>query len=436
MRDVRQNYGIVGADGCDYMKGEYVVMKKMRSILSLLLTVTMLLGLLAGCGEDIASSGYTEAETEQMQQPDEMPEVVFSLRQIYIDELPTGVAPDDALADAIAQAVCEQIGGFAILVRVLNIVCPEYEGSTDLYVEYEAYPMGCERFSDRTRLMEGLQVVITRKNGAYMPGVARVQDEKRIEALQAVCRVGNFEMPGEEESLYLNKENKVCLLYNGERLETEQYFKDTIDDLDRQILWQTAGDTIVLLACESQYYKEPFRIHVSRDGGKTWKETVPELAPLGKNGQHAELGFSAGRIQIMESGQVYIFTGTNLASLNVLTVPADSNEAVLLFREQISGYETTALVDAAMISAERGYVTLAHPKYPASNAIYRTTDGGLTWVRCSVPMPEACTNSWDMRLSLPVAQNEWLEWTMVGSWESGTCTYASYDGGWTWEIIE
>ena len=195
----------------------------------------------------------------------------------------------------------------------------------------------------------------------------------------------------------------------------------------------TFGNTAVLVAREGYYYSEPFAVWVSRDGGVSWNKTVPELKPLGTNGQHSELNFTDGRIQIKEDGRVFIFTCTNLASLNVLTVPADSDEAVLLFREQIGGYETTPLVDAAMISDKRGYITLMHPKYAASNAIYRTIDGGLTWVRCQVPMPAECTNVWEMRLYLPEVQSEWLEWTMVGTWDDGSCVYESFDGGWTWQ---
>jgi len=374
-------------------------------------------------------------ENEDIQPATITPDVIFSLRQIDMDNLPEEIVLDDKLAEAISKAIFEQTG-LDILARVLYIGTPEYYAGTDLHVEYEAYPKDCEKISYQTRLMDGLQLQITCENGEYKTGIPRVDDKERIETLQSIYQNQNTIPTGAEVSLYLNKENKVCIINNGETIITNQYYKSNVNDLSQLVLWQTDGDTIVLLASESRYYGDPFSIHVSRDGGKTWKETVPELAPLGKNGQHAELGFSDGRIQITESGQIYIFTGTNLASLNILTVPADSDEAVLLFREQIVGYETTALVNAAMISDKRGYVTLTHPRYEGANSIYRTTDGGYTWVRCSVPVPEECTNVWDMRLHMPEVQKEWLEWTMVGTWETGSCTYVSYDGGWTWEIVE
>jgi len=384
-------------------------------------------------------------ETEQPEQPgtaDEdhrepvtvMPDVIFALRKTDRKDLPEDVIIGDELADAIARTVLEQIGEPELLIRVLYAGIPEYYSGSDLHVEYEVYPKDCRKLSLQTRLTDGMQLEIARENGGYAPGVPRVYDKDRIEALKAICREGNSTQPESDVSLFLDRESRICLVYNGEILVTEQHFYENVNELNSAAVWDAEGGIIVLLAHESRYYSDPFSIHVSRDGGKTWTKTVPELEPLGKNGQHSELCFLEARIQIRENGQIFLFTGTNLASLNVFTVPADSDEALLLFREQIGGYETTALVDAAMISDMRGYITLMHPKYAASNAIYRTTDGGLTWVRCSVPMPEACTNVWEMRLFLPQVQSEWLEWTMLGTWENGSCVYASHDGGWTWEF--
>jgi len=387
-----------------------------------------------------AESEETEiSDEEPKEQPEARPDVIFALRKSDEKDLPEDVVIGGELADAIAQAVLEQIGESELLVRVLYVGIPEYYSGSALHVEYEAYPKDCDRLSLQTRLTDGMQLEIARENGGYAPGVPRVQNEyteERIETLKRICREENFPQTGMETSLFLDRESRICLIHNGEILVTDRRFTENVNELQDKVVWQGVGDTVVLLSHETRYYFDPFRIHVSRDSGKTWTETLPELAPLGKNGQHSELSFLNARIQIRENGQIFIFTATNLASLNIFTVPADSTEAILLFREQIGGYETTALVDAGMISDKRGYVTLMHPRYAGSNGIYRTTDGGTTWVRCIVPMPKECTDVWSMCLFMPQVQSEWLEWTMVGTWNTGSCTYASHDGGWTWEIVE
>lgn len=385
----------------------------------------------AETGETAAAEVPPEETKPEEEAQISLPDMVLSLRRVDEAELPDGLTEDAAFLETVARAIYEQTEGLGISVRIPAII--PTPGA--YYIEYEAFPRG-ERCCMDTYLGRTLQVCVNETDGVYSIGQPAMIDTDGLNTLRtSLVEYRKNENTVMENGIFLEDGSRICLVIDGEVIRTDLSFRAGIEWLGDLVVTAKEGDTIVVVSSEDRYYETGFSVSVSRDGGGTWTTTVPELAPLGQNGQHAEKGFTACRIQIREDGSVYIFTGTNLASMTVLKVPADSHEAQVLFREQIGGYETTSLADAAMVTETRGYYTLAHPKYAASNAIYRTTDGGETWVRCSVPMPEGCEDPWEMKLCMPEAVTEWLEWRMKGVWDTGECTYASYDGGWTWEIV-
>ena len=397
--------------------------------------------------ETEATVVLTEAETDAPQSPYKtveipeivLPEIVYSIRDVDLELIPEGLEFSEDLTEAIACAIYEQTCDPDFTARVTSIIDPKVSGQEYFYVYFELYPKGAVFCPDNLLNASMNAKIVRGENGDYIPDEQYInpttisslkRNKQHIESILAE--------PGKFDFLYLDSDNRICISHSGTSFTTDLYYKGNIGSLSESCIIKWDGDTGILLSCEDKGYSSPYRITVSRDGGETWHTTYPQLEPLGKDGQHAELGFTASRIQFMDDEQIYIFIGTNLASMTVLTVEAGENEAAVLFRQQIGGYETTSLVDAAMVNENRGFYTLAHPKYAASNAIYRTTDGGSSWIRCAVPMPEKCTTPWEMRLYLPY-QPEGVGksvWYMEGEWDTGRCTYISEDGGWTWAISE
>lgn len=366
-----------------------------------------------------------------------LPDVVYSIREAALEWIPEGLELNENLSEAIACSVLELTGTSDVTARVTSIIDPNDSERDFLYAYYELYPKGAA-FCSSNLLDAFMQAkIVIGENGDYVAGEQYINPSltKALEDSRKYL-ASNLTEPGKSDFVYLDSESRICISQNGEFYTTDLYYKGNIGSLTERCMVKRGGDSIILLSCEDTFYASPFRITVSRDGGMTWHTDIPELAPIGKYIHHAELGFTAAEIQFMPDGQIYIFIGTNLASMTVLTVEAGETEASVLFREQIGGYETTALVNAAMVNENRGFYTLAHPKYTASNAIYRTTDGGNSWVRCSVPMPEECTDPWSMTLYLPYQPDGAAkhEWHMYGEWFGGACTFVSYDGGWSWNI--
>lgn len=364
-----------------------------------------------------------------------LPDVVLSLRDAEIEELPDTLELNDELSDAIAKAVAEKLPGLSICVRVTYLQCWEEGGATRFDAEYEVYPAG-----DTPCLFPAGSCMGSSHVGlAYTPNEGYVSAEPVIIDINAEAditrKLSEYEKDSsaEKEYLYLDKEKRVWIHTLDGDIATEHFYKDVINFLDYCVVWFMEGETIVVCGMESCYYNEALKISISRDGGENWTVTVPELEPIGI---HLENGFSKCIIQLMENGRVYIFLGTNLASLTVLAISPETDEVDVLYRTQIEGYETTALTDAAMVNESRGFCTLSHPKYAGSNGIYRTTDGGESWLRCYVPVPDEVADPWDMQLYLPYQTEAGVVWYMKGEWGSGECLYTSEDGGWTWKIIE
>lgn len=382
----------------------------------------------------------TESESEQPDVPvDEpvedvipIPEVIFSLREEDFAYFSEDVLSDPDFASAIALAAAEDFPGHSLTLRVIYLYQAENaDGSryfTGSYEVYRAQDEICQtnRIGTNTFALRSEQDDFIRAD----PPVIDNEADLILAALEDCVQ------PDREIGMYmsLDHENRIILhTFDGE-IATEMFYTGYIDGIDDCNLFYAEGDTILICGRENSYQSIPLTVSISRDGGKSWHTESPELTSLGANGQHIEAGFSKGIIQRTDDGRFYIFLNTNLSSMTVISVSADSDEVLVLFREQIGGYETTSLVDAAMVTETRGFYTLAHPKYAASNAVYRTTDGGETWIRCNVPMPDEVDDPWTMELYLPWQEEESPTWYMKGSWDGGECIYNSDDGGWTWYI--
>ncbi|MGN1410341.1 MAG: WD40/YVTN/BNR-like repeat-containing protein [Eubacteriales bacterium] len=368
-----------------------------------------------------------------------LPAVTFALRNIDMEELPDTVELNADLSDAIAKAISEDFPDLSLIVRVRYLQCWEEDGATRVDAECEIY-LCDEKGTDEVGTFEATKLMGSTYIGlAYTPKEGYSHAEPSITDTDAVSDIirnlseyKNNPMT-EESTLYLDSENRVWIRTPDGDIKTELFYKENINAINNHIVWCMEGDTVIVCGMESSYFDEEMKIGVSRDGGKSWNTMTPELEPIGIN---AEKGFSRCIIQLMDDGRAYIFLGTNLASLTVLTIAPDTDAADVLYREQIAGYETTALTEAAMVSQNRGFCTLSHPKYAGSNGIYRTTDGGESWIRCYVPLPDEVEDPWNMQLHLPYQTEEGATWYMKGEWGSGECLYVSEDGGWTWNITE
>ena len=84
---------------------------------------------------DTESEKEEITDAEQVQQITAVPDVIFALSEVNSRDLPEDAVIGDALADAIARTVLEQIGEPELLIRVLYVGIPEYYSGTDLHVE-------------------------------------------------------------------------------------------------------------------------------------------------------------------------------------------------------------------------------------------------------------------------------------------------------------
>ncbi len=382
---------------------------------------------------DTAAQTYEESEAELT-----LPEIIFSLDDGTEQELRESIEDNEEFISALAEEASVKFSGHGIKLRLIYLYrsitaggeADYYSGSYEAYrADDEISPanyIGASSFSFEYSDVQGYivsdSVVVTEND----------------EIIRRRLKYGY--QTDEESEVYfsLDGENRILLHKDGAIIETELYYYGSIGSVYDCNLVSVSGDDILICGREGMFFSTPTKISVSRDGGESWTTTIPTLEPLGADGQHIEAGFSEGIIQHTDDGEFFVFLNTNLSSMTVLKVPAGSCEAEVSFRAQIGGYETTSLIDAAMVSETRGFYTLAHPKYAASNAIYRTTDGGMSWVRCSVPMPEQVSDPWTMALYLPerrLPQSD-IEWSMRGVWDGGECVYFSDDGGWTWYIAD
>lgn len=356
-------------------------------------------------------------------------DVIFSLRESDLACFSEETLNDPDFADAIARTALDDIGNYSMTLRVTYMYSQESKFSGS----YEVYR--AEDEINQTNLLGKLYFDLTSTADGYVRGEQTVIDGEACSRIRTKLENGTYSVIETGTYLSLDHDNRIILhTVDGVTIPTELFFTDSIDDIEVCNLVYADGDSILICGRENRYYSIPLTVSISRDGGQSWHTDTPALKPLGTNGLNTEAGFSKGIIQRMDDGRFYIFLNTNLSSMTVLSIPADSDEVQVLFREQIGGYETTSLVDAAMVTETRGFYTLAHPKYAASNAIYRTTDGGVTWIRCSVPMPDEVSDPWTMELHLPWQEEDGPTWYMKGVWDGGDCEYISYDGGWTWSF--
>ena len=437
-------------------------MKKM------LFTLLLAAAMLAGCTEEIdemnlpeqlsaipeeypwesdSTAALTEAETDTMLSPAEtekfpeivLPKIVYSIRDTDLELIPEGLVTDEKFTGYLSTAIFEQTGIGEITARITILQNSQADGLKYIFADYEAYPTGAEICEKNCLYFMNVGLELN-ESGLYSPGTPMIIDEEGPSLLQENYEefIKSAGSSAESDCIFLDNDSRICFRRGGTTAATTLSYKGSIYDLEKNFVIESSGNVIAVISREDSFYSTPLKISLSRDGGSTWTTHTPELEPLGKNNQHLETGFSAAKIQIMPDGQIYFFIGTNLASMTVMTIEPDGDNLKVLFREQIDGYETTALVDAAMVNETRGFYTLTHPKETICNAIYRTTDGGENWVRCSVPVPKEAKKHFSMKLYLPY-QPEGTPtsvWYMKGEWDTGECLYVSEDGGWTWAITE
>lgn len=430
-----------------------------KTIFSLLLVLSML----AGCAKEIDEVNSPAELTENTQKTDhaaetseentlltesedtaeplpeiDLPKIVYSIRETDLDLIPEGLEIDETFNASLSNAIFEQTGIADITARIRILQNSQVDGLKYIFADYEIYPKDAEICEKNCLYFLNVGMELN-ENGLYEPGTPGFIDEEGPSILRENYEIYLKDSGNSVNSdfIFLDDDSRICFRSGERTAATDLVYKGNISELEKHCVIESDGDTIAVLSREDSFFSTPLKISLSRDGGNSWSTHTPELSPLGKNNQHVEAGFSAAKIQFMPDGQIYFFIGTNLASMTVMTVEPESNEVKVLFREQIAGYETTALVDAAMVNETRGFYTLTHPKDAVCNAIYRTTDGGENWVRCSVPVPKEARKYFSMALHLPYQPEGAATsvWYMKGEWDTGECTYISEDGGWTWSIV-
>lgn len=124
------------------------------------------------------------------------------------------------------------------------------------------------------------------------------------------------------------------------------------------------------------------KLHVTYDGGDTWKEVLisPELLMDRGDGNNVQDGLSIerGTYYVSEALTIFVYGGSDSSQLSVIY---SKNAGQTWEKGQVSEFASARKFVISMLNEETGYIAAAGERVMSAEIVYlyKTTDGGESW---------------------------------------------------------